>query len=181
VGEKTGTKTSSERLVSFSSRSSAARHGSADWQILARFGQAMGFSGFPSSRLGAGLGRVHRADRRPALRHGGDDVRAAPARATPALALPKRRHPGTERSISIEIPRPQWPRPLPRTAAPPPARDHRHEFPLVLTTDGCMPTGTPLTRTASRPKLVRLEPSPFVEVHPDDAAEVGLAAGSGPI
>ena len=34
-----------------------------------------------------------------------------------------------------------------------------------------------LTRTGKSPKLVRLEPSAFVEVHPDDAAEVGLAAG----
>jgi predicted molibdopterin-dependent oxidoreductase YjgC len=34
-----------------------------------------------------------------------------------------------------------------------------------------------LTRTGKSPKLVRREPSPFVEVHPDDAAELGLAAG----
>jgi anaerobic selenocysteine-containing dehydrogenase len=34
-----------------------------------------------------------------------------------------------------------------------------------------------LTRTGKSPKLVRLEPSAFVEVHPDDAAEVGLDAG----
>src|SRR5947208_1591947 len=40
-----------------------------------------------------------------------------------------------------------------------------------------LPDWHTLTRTGKSPKLVRVEPSPFVEVHPDDAAEVGLAAG----
>src|SRR5262249_13791419 len=34
-----------------------------------------------------------------------------------------------------------------------------------------------LTRTGRSPKLVAREPAPFVEVHPDDAVELGLAPG----
>ena len=34
-----------------------------------------------------------------------------------------------------------------------------------------------LTRTGKSPKLVQREPSAYVEVHPDDAAELGMAAG----
>ena len=52
--EKTGTMTSSERLVSFSEQV-LKPPGVAlpDWQILARFGQAMGFSGFQFEDSGA--------------------------------------------------------------------------------------------------------------------------------
>jgi predicted molibdopterin-dependent oxidoreductase YjgC len=64
------------------------------------------------------------------------------------------------------------------------ARDHReprelpdHEFPLVLTTGRLYAHWHTLTRTAKAPKLVRREPRAFVEVHPLDAAAVGLADG----
>src|SRR6266478_1339119 len=52
--EKTGTMTSSERLVSFSEQVvNPPGMALPDWQILARFGQAMGFSGFEFEDSGA--------------------------------------------------------------------------------------------------------------------------------
>src|SRR5207253_6012530 len=52
--EKPGTMTSSERLVSFSEQVvKAPGVALPDWQILARFGQAMGFSGFQFEDPGA--------------------------------------------------------------------------------------------------------------------------------
>ena len=59
----------------------------------------------------------------------------------------------------------------------PPRETTDHEFPLVLITGRLYAHWHTLTRTGKSPKLVRREPSAFVEVHPDDAAEVGLAAG----
>jgi predicted molibdopterin-dependent oxidoreductase YjgC len=64
------------------------------------------------------------------------------------------------------------------------ARDHReprelpdHEFPFVLTTGRLYAHWHTLTRTAKSEKLVRSEPGPFVEVHPDDAERLGLEEG----
>ncbi len=34
-----------------------------------------------------------------------------------------------------------------------------------------------MTRTGKSPKLVQRDPSAYVEVHPDNAAELGMAAG----
>src|SRR5207248_3903645 len=63
-------------------------------------------------------------------------------------------------------------------------RDHRepreipdHEFPLVLTTGRLYAHWHTLTRTAKAEKLVRSEPGPFVEVHPDDATRLDLEQG----
>src|SRR5262249_4852784 len=52
-----------------------------------------------------------------------------------------------------------------------------HEFPMILTTGRLYAHWHSLTRTGRSPKLVAREPGPFVEVHPDDAAELGLEAG----
>jgi ferredoxin-nitrate reductase len=65
------------------------------------------------------------------------------------------------------------------------ARDHReprevpdHEFPFVLTTGRLYAHWHTLTRTAKCDKLVRREPGPFVEMHPDDAARLDVAEGA---
>jgi ferredoxin-nitrate reductase len=63
-------------------------------------------------------------------------------------------------------------------------RDHReprelpdHEFPFVLTTGRLYAHWHTLSRTAKSEKLVRSEPGPFVEVHPDDAMKLELEEG----
>src|SRR5438874_2856271 len=63
-------------------------------------------------------------------------------------------------------------------------RDHReprevpdHEFPFVLTTGRLYAHWHTLTRTAKCDKLVRREPGPFVEVHPDDAQKLDVGEG----
>jgi ferredoxin-nitrate reductase len=52
-----------------------------------------------------------------------------------------------------------------------------HEFPLILTTGRLYAHWHTLTRTGKSPKLVQREPTAFVEVHPDDAAEARLEPG----
>ena len=178
--EKTWTSTNSERLVSYSEQViNPPGEAWPDWQILARFGEAMGYPGFDFQDSSRGLGRVHRADGGPALRHGGNgrprgsgpaDTCNGPVR-TPTT-------PGRSGATSTESFRP-------RTAGPDSCpRPHRsrgrrtdHEFPLVLTTGRLYAHWHTLTRTGKSPKLVQREPSAFVEVHPDDAASVGLVAG----
>jgi len=48
---------------------------------------------------------------------------------------------------------------------------------MILTTGRVYAHWHSLTRTGKSPKLVQRDPSAFVEVHPDDAAELGLSAG----
>ena len=88
-------------------------------------------------------------------------------------------HPGTERLyLDRKFPTPSGRAPLPAGRTNRPARPPDHEFPLVLTTGRLYAHWHTLTRTGKSPKLVPREPSAFVEVHPDDAAELGLAAGA---
>src|SRR5262249_49519418 len=65
---------------------------------------------------------------------------------------------------------------LPRVHQPP-RETTDHEFPMVLNTGRLYAHWHSLTRTGRSPKLMGREPRPFVEVHPDDAAALQLAAG----
>ncbi len=53
------------------------------------------------------------------------------------------------------------------------------DFPHLLNTGRLQHQWHTLTKTAKIPKLNRLDPAPFVEIHPDDAAALGLAEGDG--
>ena len=91
---------------------------------------------------------------------------------------PSAGHPGTKRLYEGR----RFPTPDGRAVFLP--RDHRapvetpdHEFPLVLTTGRLYSHWHTLTRTGKSDKLVRREPSAYVEVHPHDAAAAGLTDG----
>ncbi|ANP56777.1 reductase [Streptomyces griseochromogenes] len=51
------------------------------------------------------------------------------------------------------------------------------DYPYVLNTGRLQHQWHTLTKTAKVAKLTKLNPAPFVEVHPQDAAELGLAEG----
>jgi ferredoxin-nitrate reductase len=177
--EKEGTSTSSERRVSRSDRV-VAPPGEAlpDWEILARFARAMGYSGFDyrspdqvwDEFIGLTAGR-------PCEMTG---ITAARLRWERHLSwpCPEADHPGTERLyLDRRFPTPDGrARFLPR-AHQPPRETPDHEFPLILTTGRLYAHWHTLTRTGRSPKLVAREPGPFVEVHPEDAAELGLEPG----
>ncbi|PJN27218.1 reductase [Streptomyces sp. CB02613] len=82
------------------------------------------------------------------------------------------------------VPRLAFPRPGGRAvfhARPhlPPAEMPDEDFPFVLNTGRLQHQWHTLTKTAKITKLNRLDPAPFVEIHPDDAGAVGLAEGDG--
>jgi ferredoxin-nitrate reductase len=178
-GEKTGTMTSSERLVSFSEQV-LKPPGVAlpDWQILARFGEAMGFSGFQFEDSGAVWNEfIGLTAGRPCDMAGMTSERLRRARHL-RWPCPSVDHPGTERLyLDRKFPTQSGRARFHARPHRPPRETTDHEFPLVLTTGRLYAHWHTLTRTGKSPKLLRLEPSAFVEVHPDDAAEVGLAAG----
>ncbi|SEQ10591.1 sulfite reductase [NADPH] flavoprotein, alpha-component [Streptomyces sp. yr375] len=59
----------------------------------------------------------------------------------------------------------------------PPAEMPDDDYPFVLNTGRLQHQWHTLTKTAKVAKLNRLDPGPFVEVHPEDAAALGLADG----
>jgi anaerobic selenocysteine-containing dehydrogenase len=177
--EKTFTSTDSARLVSHSEQV-LNPPGSAwpDWKILARFGAALGYSGFTFPDTGAVWDEfIALTAGRPCDMAG---MTAARLRAERHLRwpCPAVDHPGTER---LYLDR-QFPTPSGRArflARPhrPPRETTDHEFPFVLTTGRIYAHWHTLTRTGKSPKLVQRAPSAYVEVHPDDAAEAGMVEG----
>jgi ferredoxin-nitrate reductase len=177
--EKFGTSTNSERLVSTSEPVlDAPGEALPDWKILARFGQAMGYSGFEFASAAEVWDEfVPLTAGRPCDMSGMTAARLKTARHL-RWPCPSLEHPGTERLYTDH----RFPTPDGRARFLP--RAHRgpretpdHEFPLVLTTGRLYAHWHTLTRTGKSPKLVQREPGAFVEVHPEDAAHLSLSAG----
>jgi ferredoxin-nitrate reductase len=178
-GEKEWTSTNSERTISYSPKLfDPPGVALPDWQILARFAQALGLEGFQNASAAQVWDEfIALTSGRPCDMAG---VTSARLRTVTSLQwpCPAPDHPGTKRSY------------LDKKFATPDGRAHflprdrreprelpDHEFPFVLTTGRLYAHWHTLTRTAKAEKLVRREPGPFVEIHPDDAERLGVAAG----
>ena len=177
--EKTFTSTNSERLVSHSDPV-LKPPGLAwpDWQILARFGETMGYSGFAFKESGDVWDEfIKLTAGRPCDMSG---MPAARLRAKRHLQwpCPHVEHPGTERLyLDRKFPTPTGRARFHPRPHQPPKEATDHEFPLVLTTGRIYTHWHTMTRTGKSAKLLQREPTAYVEVHPDDAAAVGLVAG----
>lgn len=175
-GEREWMSTNMERMVSHSEQL-VSPPGSAlpDWQIFCRTAQAMGISGFEFTSADQVWdewieftgGRLCDMRGMPAHR-----LRAARHLQWPC---PDQEHAGTPRLYTDHrfahadgrarfVYRPQLP-----------AKEAcDHEFPLVLTTGRLYSHWHTLTRTSKSPKLMQRDPEPFVEVHPQLAAQLGV-------
>jgi ferredoxin-nitrate reductase len=178
-GEKEWTSTNSERMVSYSPKLwDPPGEAWSDWRILARVGQLLGFTGFDfASQAEVWDEYVGLTAGRPCDMAGmtSERLRAATNLQWPCPTVD---HPGTKRRCLDQ----QFATPDGRAVfLPRPHREPRelvdHEFPFVLTTGRLYSHWHTLTRTAKSDKLVRREPEPFVEIHPDDAAELGVREG----
>jgi anaerobic selenocysteine-containing dehydrogenase len=177
--EKTFTSTDSARLVSFSEQV-INPPGAAwpDWQILARFGTAMGYSGFTFPDSGAVWDEfVKLTAGRPCDMAGMTSARLRVERHL-RWPCPSIDHPGTERLyLDRRFPTASGRAQFHARPHQPPRETTDHEFPLVLMTGRIYAHWHTLTRTGKSAKLVQREPTAYVEVHPDNAAELGMAAG----
>jgi ferredoxin-nitrate reductase len=178
-GEKEWTSTNSERMVSYSPKLfDPPGVALPDWQILARFAQAMGFKGFDYSSAADVWDEFRRLTTGRPCDLSGATSRRLRAERHLQWPCPAEDHPGSKRRYL------DGPFPTANGRAVFLPRDHRqprelpdHEFPFVLTTGRLYAHWHTLTRTAKCEKLVQREPGPFIEVHPDDATRLHVAEG----
>lgn len=178
-GEKIGTMTNSERLV-VRSEQFLTPPGEAmpDWWVFAQVARAMGFKqsfDFPSSEAVWDEYRLLTAGT-PCDQVGMTNERLA--KTSLRWPCPHPRHPGTlrrytRRRFLTPSGKAQFQTPVYR----PPAEEPDADFPLGLTTGRVASQWHTRTRTGKVPQLVKKEPEPFVEIHPDDAATYEVQDG----
>ncbi len=186
-GEKSGTVTNSDRTISrqraFLPPPGEAR---ADWRIIADVAAAMGHGSAFSYESPAAIFREHAALSAIAGDLGRDfDIRALADlddRAYDMLepvrwpVTPERRG-GRFFAEGGFFTQDRRGRMLP-LAHRPPARATTAEFPLRLNTGRVRDHWHTMTRTAKAPRLSRHIAEPYAEIHPEDAAALGIAAAS---
>ena len=170
-GEKIGTMTNSERLV-VRSEQFLTPPGEAmpDWWIFAQVAKAIGFKqsfDFHSSEAVWDEYRMLTAGT-PCDQLGMTNERLA--KTSLRWPCPHPRHPGTlrrytRRRFLTPSGKAQFHTPVYR----PPEEKPDADFPLGLTTGRVASQWHTRTRTGKVPQLVKKEPEPFVEIHPDDA------------
>jgi len=169
-GEKTGTMTNSERLVSRSQKLfDPPGQAMPDWWIAARIGRALGGSGFDYVTAEQVWDEYRKLTAGTLCDQAGMTnarLTAGPLR----WPCPDENHPGTVRRYDDG----KFPTPSGRarfiTAAYQPADEATDDdYPLVLTTGRVAGQWHTRTRTGKVPELCRVDNEPFVEVHPDDA------------
>lgn len=180
-GEKDCTTTNSERMVARSPRMWAAP-GEAlpDWQVIAQFGQRMGF--------------VHQFDYRNGSEVWDEFIRLTKGRPCDMAGITSSRlndgaslqwpcpdpyHYGTKRRYLDRV----FPTPDGKAIFLP--RPHREpfettddDFPFVLTTGRIYAHWHTLTRTGKVDKLMARDPAPYVEIATEDAERLGIGEGA---
>jgi anaerobic selenocysteine-containing dehydrogenase len=177
--ERDGTLTNSERCISYVERVvDPPGEALPDWEIICRFARALGHGDALPFRSAEEVYEEYKAFTR------GRDlditgVTYARLRRGPLQwPCPSEQHRSTMRRFTDGV----FAHPGGRAKFlaheyEPPAERTDEAFPMVLTTGRVRDHWHTLTRTGKIPVLVKKEPAPFVEVHPDDAARLGLRAG----
>ncbi len=173
--EKEGTMTNSERRIS-RVRAVVAAPGQAlpDWEIFARTGRAFGA---PEAFPWTSAAEVHAEYAQLTAGRPCDQTGVSHARLDREGPLqwpvPDAAHPGTERLYeSRAFPTVTGRAQLEAPVVSGPAEQPDDEFPLRLTTGRLANHWHTMSRTGRSPALRSADPEPFLEIHPDDLADV---------
>lgn len=163
----------------------------ADWELIARVAQALGYgSGFHY----ANAGEVFDEIRQTANPRTGYDLRGMSYARLREGSLQWPCGPGEEQGRAIRYttePDPTAAATGPQVRFPtdsgrghffarphlPPAELPDEEFPFILTTGRCAHQWHTMTKTGKVAALNKLNPGPFVEIHPEDAETLGVEDG----
>lgn len=175
-GEKSGTMTNSERLVvrshAFLDPPSQAKP---DWWIPTNIGKAMGFNGFDFNSNEEVWDEYRQITRgRPCDQYGMTNERLS--RSPLHWPCTDSEHPGTLRryeSNHFHSPSGRAKFNVGQTDGPVEKPDS--QFPIWLTTGRVASHWHTRTKSGLSKELNRQEPEPFIEIHPDDADQIGLA------
>jgi ferredoxin-nitrate reductase len=177
--EKEGTSTNSERMVSHSERLlSPAGAARPDWEIIAGVARALGCATFDYPSGGAVWNEfIGLTAGRPCDMTGATAERLKREKNL-QWPCPGGDHPGTTRRYLDRVfATPSGRARLTPCQAHTPKEAVDGEFPLVLTTGRIYAHWHTLTRTGKSDKLLARDPAPYVELHPQDAARLGVDAG----
>lgn len=184
-GEKDGTVTNSERMISRQRRFlPAAGQARPDWWMVAQVAQRLGMEGFDyettaeifdeHARLTAfendANGRIRQLNLAGLVGQGAQAYAAMAPRRWPILGPEDRARPFADHPFSTDQGKARMQVLQPRAPAHPPNPD----YPLVLNTGRVRDHWHTMTRTGKAPRLGGHRPEPTVDVHPQDARSLSL-------
>lgn len=187
--EGDGVMVNSERTMTLAPRAvDPPGQACSDWQLIARMAQAMGYGPAFSFASAHGVFEEIRQFSNPLTGYDLSGVshaslRDAPqqwpcaATPTPPSARNPIRYVSPGRTPGIVFPTPSGKARFHARAHGDPAELPTADYPLVLTTGRLQHQWHTLTKTGRVPTLNKLNPGPFVEIHPDDAKALGIARG----
>ncbi|MEU0340912.1 molybdopterin-dependent oxidoreductase [Streptomyces bobili] len=156
----------------------------ADWRLIAAVARAMGYeNGFTydsAEQIFEEIKRFHNPQTGYDLRGVTyERLRATPVQWPAATADGPDRNPVryVDEDGSLTFPTPSGRAVFHARPHVPPAEMPDDDYPFVLNTGRLQHQWHTLTKTAKVAKLNKLDPGPFVEVHPQDAAGLGIADG----
>ncbi|MDX3526810.1 bifunctional nitrate reductase/sulfite reductase flavoprotein subunit alpha [Streptomyces sp. ID05-39B] len=156
----------------------------ADWRLIAAVARAMGYeNGFSydsAEQIFEEIKRFHNPQTGYDLRGVTyERLRATPVQWPAATADGPGRNPVryVDEDGSLTFPTPSGRAVFHARPHVPPAEMPDDDYPFVLNTGRLQHQWHTLTKTAKVAKLNKLDPGPFVEVHPEDAAGLGIADG----
>jgi anaerobic selenocysteine-containing dehydrogenase len=163
----------------------------ADWDLIARVAREMGYS---SGFNYASAAEIFDEIRETANPFTGYDLRGMSYERLKCAAMQWPCGPGEEKGRAIRYLAPSDPEGY--SSAPalrfptasgkahffarphlPPAELPGEEFPFILTTGRCAHQWHTMTKTGKVPALNKLNPGPFLEIHPEDAETLGVREG----
>jgi ferredoxin-nitrate reductase len=177
--EKEGTSTNSERMVSFSEKL-LTPPGTAkpDWQIIAELARAMGLPGFDFEQRSEVWDEFRQLTAGRPCDMAGITAERLQREKNLQWPCPTADHPGTKRRYLDHVF--ATPSGRARFISQPfqlPKEPADREFPFVLTTGRLYAHWHTLTRTGKVDKLLKRDPEPYVEIHPQDAQRMGIEEG----
>ena len=178
--ERSGTMTNSERRLSLLEQA-VLPPGEAwpDWAIFAAVGRRLGFgAAFDFATPAAVFDEYVRCTRGRPTDVGGLSHARLRWQGPIQWPCPSPDHPGTPRLYADgRFATPDGRARFGAVSYAAPAEPTDAAYPFVLTTGRVRDQWHTMTRTGKIPTLLRTCPAPFVELHPDDAAALGVAAG----
>ncbi len=177
--EKEGTMTNSERRISYLPKVlDAPGKALPDAEIIMRFGQQMGFDGFDFTSVEEVYKEYSQMTTGTNIDVSGLSYDVLKSNGTHQWPVPHAGHPGTTRLFEDHrFYTPNGKAQIKISGEGVEAEPTTPDFPLILTTGRIRDQWHTMTRTGKVNKLNKHIDSPFLEIHPEDAFERGIADG----